>query len=324
MKRRHLGLCSILLLVPSAPCPAGQPTDPPQPAAPQPAQPQPAAAQPAATPAVTLLEAGAGPHQALRFRPRIGMTQAIEMTVKISTEQSLGDIAMPTRKAPTTRYALEVTVTGISEEGDVSYGFHYRSAEAPDEPGADPFIAQMMREALKSVAGLRGTGVISDRGFSKSIKFESQPNMDPVPEQSIKAIERSMRQLISRFPAEPVGVGASWKVQDTFQQHGITAAQTSVVNLLAADGDKIDLRVEISGEAEPQTVSLPGGPPGSTMEVKSFESRGTATTVLRLSGLFPQQVTADLTSDVTLVFEANGVQQELKQHTEAVTTMRSD
>jgi hypothetical protein len=293
---------------------AGQPAESP-PAATQPAETQPAQAQPAAPtgpPVVTLVEAGSEPHQPLRFRPKVGATQAIEMTARIEMAQSMGGMAMPSQKAPTMRYAMQTTITAADEAGDISYAFEYTSAEVLDEPGVNPLVADMMRNALKAIQGLRGTGVMTDQGFAKLARFERPPDMDPMLLEQIGEMERSMEQLVSPFPAEPVGVGAVWKIQSATEQQGILIRQTATVHLVAVDEGRVELRMEVSQRADPQKIEAPGMPP---MNLKAFKADGTTTSVLRLDQLFPEASTTNLTNDTTILIEQFGGPQELQQHT---------
>jgi hypothetical protein len=310
--------CLFAALLPAVPGLAAQPAEPPPAAFPS-SEPPPAATQPAEAapdapatrPVVTLLEAGAGPHQPLRFRPKVGVTQVIEMTVGIEMEQSLDGTAMPNQKAPSMQYTMETVINAADEAGDISYEFEYKSADIVDDPAVNPFVAEMMRNALKSIEGLRGKGIMTDRGFNKLIRFDRPADMDALLLQQVGEMERSMEQLVSPFPAEPVGVGAVWKVETTIQQQGMLISQTAVVKVLSADGDRVEVRTDVTQTAEPQKLEAPGMPP---MELKSHKAEGITTTVLRLGRLFPESSTTKLVNDTAVQISQFGTERQLQQH----------
>jgi hypothetical protein len=310
MKYHHPWPCLFAALLPVASGLATQPAEAP-PAATQPAETEPAA--PSKPPVVTLLEAGAGPHQPLRFAPKVGVTQVIEMTVSIEMEQSLGGQAMPSQKAPSMQYTMETVVNATDEAGDISYQFEYKTADIVAEPDVNPFVAEMMRSALKAIEGLRGKGIMTDRGFNKLIRFDRPADMDALLLQQVGEMERSMEQLVSPFPAEPVGVGAVWKVESTLQQQGMLINQTAVVTVLAADGDRVEVRTEMTQAADAQQLEAPGMPP---MKLKSYSAKGITTTVLRLGQLFPESSKTSLVNDTAVLIDRFGIEQELQQHGE--------
>jgi hypothetical protein len=294
----------------AAPGLAAPPAEAP-PAATQPAEIKPPVAK--GPPVVTLIEAGAGPHRPLRFRPKVGAPEVIEMTLEADTEESLAGVAMPKRKIPVMQHTLQAIVTGVDGTGEVSYDFEYQAADVIDEPGLNPLVRESFRSMLKLIEGLRGKGVITDRGEHKSLTIEGTPGVDPALLKQIGEIRRSMEQLVSPFPAEPVGVGAVWQVESTFKQQGMLIRQTSVVHLLADDGDRIELAIDVCQDAEPQKFEAPGM---GTMSLKAYQAEGTVTTVLRLSRRLPESLVRAMTIDITLLFGNPGAEQELQQHTE--------
>jgi len=317
MKSHRPWPCLLAALLPVVPGLAVQPAET------QPARTPPAATQPAETgprtpssrPVVTLLEAGAGPHRPLRFTPKVGVTQVIKMTVGIEMEQSLGGVAMPSQKTPSMQYTMETVINAADEAGDISYQFEYKSADIVEEPDSNPFVVEMMRNALKAIEGLRGKGIMTDRGFNKLIRFDRPADMDSLLLQQVGEMERSMEQLVSPFPVEPVGVGAVWKVESSIQQQGMLISQTAVVKVLAADGDRVEVLTEVTQTAEAQKLEAPGMPP---MKLKSYRAEGTTTTVLRLGRLFPESSKTILINDTSVLIDRFGVEQELQQHGELI------
>ncbi|MHC4127569.1 MAG: hypothetical protein ACYTE6_00150 [Planctomycetota bacterium] len=315
MARSHVWRPLLAGLLLAAPGLAAQPAETPPAAIPSSATP-PAEVKPAAQKGptvVTLIEPGAGPHRPLRYRPKVGVPEVIEMTVQADTEESLGGVALPKRKIPAMQHTMQVIVTDVGDKGEVSYDFEYLTADVIDEPGVNPLVRESFRSMLKLIEGLRGNGTITDEGYNTSLTVEGTAGMDPVVRQQIGEIERSMEQLVSPLPSEPVGIGAIWQVENTFEQQGMLVRQTSVVKLLADDGDRLKLKADVCQDAKPQKFKAPGMGP---MSLKAYEAEGAVTTVLRLSRRLPDSLVRNMTIDITLLFGSPGAEQELHQHTE--------
>jgi hypothetical protein len=261
---------------------------------------------------VTLVEPGAGPRRPFRFRPKVGSTEVIEMTIRVDMEQTMDGMAMPSQKTPAMQYTMQVTITDVDAAGDVSYDFEYQKADIIDEPGVNPFLSEMMRNALKAIEGLHGKGVITDQGYNKMVRFDRDPDTDPTLLQQMEGMEQSMEQLVSPFPDEPIGVGAVWKVEGALEQQGMQIHQGTTIHLVAAEGDRVEVEADLHQDAEPQKFEAPGMPP---MSLKSYKADGQVKSVLMLNHLFPTSSTTKLTNETTVVIESPGAQQELTQRT---------
>jgi hypothetical protein len=260
---------------------------------------------------VTLVEAGAGPRRPMRFRPKAGATETIEMTIGIEAEQSMGGMTIPSQKRPAMKYALQLSITDVDAAGDITYAFKYEKAEIVEDPEVDPFTAETTRNALKAIEGLHGTGIMTSRGY-KTVKFERTPDMDPMLLQQIEGMETSMEQLVSPFPAEPIGVGAVWKVEGSVEQQGMLIHQTVTMRLKGAEGNRLEVEAAIVQDADDQKLEQAGMPP---MTLKSYQAKGDVASVLSLDRLFPVSSTTKLTYDTILVIENMGPEQEYQQRT---------
>jgi hypothetical protein len=166
---------------------------------------------------------------------------------------------------------------------------------------------------------MRGKGVITSQGYNKLVKFERSPDMNEQVLQQMEGMERSMEQLVSPFPAEPVGVGAVWKVKGIIEQQGMAIDQETTFSLVAVDGDRLEIKAELNQGAKPQKLEAPGMPP---MSVKSFKAGGTVNSVLWLSRLYPELSKTNLINDTTLLIENMGMEQEMQQHTELTSELK--
>ncbi len=275
---------------------------------------QPAATQPAQWPVVTLIDAGAEPRQPLRFRAQIGASETLDTTMRVSLRQTVDGTVFPKQKLPLIQVTLEIVVTDVTEEGDIRYEFAYTKADAIGEHGVPPMLVDVTRGPLGSLVGLRGTGVTTDRGFARRAEIKVPAGgASRLLQWHVEKMRQSLEQMTPPFPAEPVGLGATWQVMTTTRQGEFTVRQTALVTLAAAAGDRIELDIEITQDAQPQELRTPGLPP---IFLSSLKSQGRGKTLLRLDHLMPLFSEFDMVVDTTSTATITDVEQETQQHTE--------
>jgi hypothetical protein len=71
------------------------------------------------------------------------------------------------------------------------------------------------------------------------------------------------------FPAEPVGVGARWKILERQTGPPMTLYHLTILELLQRSGSSVTLRMKTEQIIPKQTMVLPETPPGVTAEVVS-------------------------------------------------------
>lgn len=305
MKHTRPWLCVFVLLCVPAHVAAGQQ-----------AATQPAATQPAAAPTVTLLDPGTAPRQALRFMPQIGSEQTMDMTMRMSMTQSMGDMAMPEMKLPGMRFTMLSKVVQVKENGDVQFEFTCTDVDIVDEPGVAASMADAMRTSLKGAVGMRGTVLMSSRGFTKEADFEMPGGIDPMAAQHLESLKQAVKQFSTPLPKEPVGVGAEWRVDQAITMNGMMIKQTSTFKLTKIEGDRLELDVKVKQTADAQTISLPGAPAGTTVNLNSLTSEGSGKMVLMLTQLMPINSQMNVTSDTSMSIDAQGTKQDMSQHME--------
>ncbi|MCH8164551.1 MAG: hypothetical protein IH889_02975 [Planctomycetes bacterium] len=307
MKHTHPWLCVFVLLCVPAHVAAGQQ----------------AATQPTDAPMVTLLDPGTAPRQALRLTPQIGSEQTMDMTMRMSMTQSIGDMAMPEMKLPGMRFTMLSKVVQVKENGDVQFEFTCTNADIVDEPGVAASMADAMRTSLKGAVGLRGTGLMSSRGFTKEADFEMPGGIDPMAVQHLESLKQAVKQLGAPLPKEPVGVGAEWRVDQTITMNGMMIKQTSTFKLTKIEGDRLQLDVKVKQTADAQTISPPGAVAGTTVNLNSLTSEGSGKMVLMLTQLMPINSQMNVTSDSSMSIDAQGRKQDMSQHMEMSVEMET-
>ena len=282
-----------------------------------------AANKPAPPPKVTLIEAGAEPRRELRFDVDEGTKHAAEMTMRMTMTQSMGAAAMPPQKMPAMVMTVETTAVDVQDSGDIAFDFAYTKAQVLEEEGVMPMMISMMKEVMNSVAGLSGSGVMSDRGMNRSLKLNEQDNMDPMLRQQTENIQQSMQQMSAPLPEEPVGVGAKWSVETPINQNGLSITQIATYTLRKIDGDVADLDVELKQTAAAQDVEAPGMPKGA-VKLTSLSSSGTGTATVALNRLVPMSSTMKSSTEMNLTMSMGaGEPQAMKQKIDLDMSLKS-
>lgn len=273
-----------------------------------------------ATPVVTLLTPGSGPHQPLRFKTKVGAGGAIDLSTRMQVQQSVDGKPYPIRHMVGTTYTIETMIKDVAGNGDITYEFRYAKADVADD--VPEWIATSMRAALKTMIGLRITAVMSDHGVHKSATVEVPGGLSPMLEPSLQGVEQMFTRLIPPLPAGPIGVGASWQVEETSLQSGMLISNTTVYRLDASDGDTLELAVEITEDAARQEVDAPREGPDSEALLTRYESTGSGRATVRLSRVFPSEAAVDLTNDNTMVWMDGDTERTLDQHKETSTRLK--
>ncbi|MBX3271427.1 MAG: hypothetical protein KF729_14265 [Sandaracinaceae bacterium] len=188
---------------------------------------------------VTVLEAGAAPQAPLRHRFQAGQTQAVRLRVQTEMRMSAGEqsqtVPMPIlrldlRFGPTTvanarlRYPYEVTDVGISG-------------------GEDPALNERVATQIRGLVGARGIAEVDARGDVVEFTYELPEGASPELESQSRMLRDSLTRMLPRFPEEPVGVGARWRIVDDLALPSTTVRVGTTYRLVSRDGDRIELEV---------------------------------------------------------------------------------
>ncbi len=260
-------------------------------------QAQPVAQQPTEDkPAIKLLDAGKGDKFELRYAPKIGQSFLLTMSMDTSMELSMAGQQMPAQDIPTTTSTIRITTTKI--EGDaIHYAMVVESMRAEGGP-----MAEMLNGMLKSIKGVKGTGIMSDRGENRSMQFEAPAGQNPMMAQSMSSMEDTLRNAATFLPQEKVGVGAKWQAVYTMDADGINMKQTMEYTLGSFNDGVAKLEVKMTQSAEPQSVTNDQLPPGMTLDLKSLKGTGKGTSTINLGWLVPLETAG--TSTTTVVMSA--------------------
>lgn len=236
---------------------------------------------------VELLEAGTSPRQILRLKPTKGSKQSSVMTMTMAQKISMRGQKLPAPETPPMAFTIDVTINDVATNGDVNFEFVYSNVELLEDASNPSPISGVLKPILKSIEGLSGSGVVSERGFTRDSRMVIPEGVAPQLRMMLSSLQESMSRISAPFPEEEVGVGGKWNVIQMVTANGLTLKQTTTHTLKGFQGDKCDIVTEVAQSAEPQDVKVPGLPDGTTMKLKSLEFSGDGTMLFDPKSIFP-------------------------------------
>ena len=251
---------------------------------------------------VTLLDPGAQPRTALRYKFQANRTEKMVMETSMAMAMEMGDQKQPETQMPVTRMTMTIDSKEVSPEGNLHYEFELAQVEVLPKPGANPAIVNAMKQQMSSMQGLSGSATVTSRGFTKDTEIKSPPGIDPQIKQSMDQMKQSINQMSAPLPEEPVGEGARWQVTMPMEMPAMKLTQVATYTLSEIQGDKVKLDITIKQSAPPQELDTPGAAPGAKVSLESLKSSGKGTVELQMTNLVP---TSNINMTTTNVVSSN-------------------
>ncbi|HUF25020.1 MAG TPA: hypothetical protein VMN81_12890 [Vicinamibacterales bacterium] len=261
-------------------------------------------------PAVTVLSTGSGPKRLLRYKVPADTKDRIDMTMHISMSMDVLGMGEQRMDAPPMKLGLDVDVTNVAENGDITYVFTFVEASM-DGPG-------LPADALDLIKGLTGTATMSDRGFVRAMAFDKAKGANPMFDQFMSA--SGIDRMSAPLPEEPLGVGAKWEVAQVVESGGIRLDQKATYEITAMDATSATMALTVDQRAANQTLTPPGMPPGAEATLVSMAGAGTGRMTFADGDVAPL---GDLTlkSQMTMDMAAEGESMRMSMGTDMKMTM---
>jgi hypothetical protein len=256
---------------------------------------------------VKLLDPGAEPRTALRYKFQANRTEKLVMETSMAMAMEIGDQKQPETQVPITQMTMTIDSKEVSPEGNLHYEFELEQVEVLPKPGANPAMINAMKQKTSSMQGMSGSATVTSRGFTKDTEIKLPPGIDPQMKQSIDNMKQSMNQMSAPLPEEPVGRGARWQVTMPVETPAVKLTQVATYTLLEIQGDRVKFDFTIKQSALPQEIHTPGAAPGVKVLLESLKSSGKGTVELQMTNLVP---TSNMNMTTTNVVSANN--QKLK------------
>ncbi len=248
---------------------------------------------------IDLLAAGTGDKKQLRFTPVVNSRQTSILTLKVNDRSSGAAI-------PATKLTMEIVVTQIDPNGDISFDFTYKNVDVVAEPGIPPAALEPIRSSLAALVGLSGSMVVDSRGQTKSTNLRLPQELDSSTQQIFEQLSSSLGQLYAPLPEEAVGLGARWRTSQELNINGIQLTQSAIYELVSNQNNVLQLKLLVEQEAQSQEVKLPPSPDipaGFRVQLRSFSNQGEGEMTLQLGQMLPQRSILSSRSSVVLNFK---------------------
>jgi hypothetical protein len=171
------------------------------------------------------------------------------------------------------------------------------------------------------MVGVKGSFIMDNRGFNKGGNFILPEGVDNNLKQMVRQMSKSIEQLTSPLPAEAVGKGAKWRVSSSSDFSGMNMNVISTYELASWQDGVASLNLSIEQQANPQNITSPQLPPGTTLTLKSLASQGRGAITRRLDRLNPFRSTASVSSNSEMSAKTAGSSEELTITTKMVMEM---
>jgi hypothetical protein len=282
--------------------------------------PAPAAPSKPAGDGVKLLEAGAEPRAALRFRIPKGQKEKGTATAR-QTPLS-GSAAAPTRASVAILFETKESLPAGAARYDMV--LDAITMETGAAPGSS--VKKAMDAALVSMKGAMGSVTVSARGQLTDRAFQD-------PEDVLVFVENAFEGLMLnefaslgpvRLPEEAVGVGGRWEVAGPLLVSGVTQEVVVVYTLKSREGDRVELDLAITHTGKPQPVPQPRAAPGTKTELVASTSQGAGKLTLDLTHVVPTKGQTKVTSKTTLRTTVGAASTDQTIESEATTEMSGE
>lgn len=244
-------------------------------------------------PTVNVLESGAEPRRAIRWKVEQGSEQKLKVDVGMSVDAV---IVLIRSKMPETVVAYDLTLEAkkVKRDGTVEVAFKVddaRSVRAPTSKSAVQSEAQ--KRALKQRTNVVGSYVLSPQGALSKFEVKKATDGSEANAALADSLRWTLGQLTAVFPDQPIGRGAKWSVQQSIIQGGIHANELRTFELVELDGKRAKLSVDVRQTAAPQPYVNPMT--GAKFELETLNGIGKSSLEWDLGRLAPDA--ADVKAD---------------------------
>ena len=203
----------------------------------------------------TLLDPGKGAQAELRYKLAEGTTTHRAET-KLTSRYLQGPKWSDPIKLPAIRDGFAITV-----QGDKLLVRPLAAEIATKTPEAEAYI-----KTWKAIENRRVTAAFDARGQLSGITFADDPTNAHSTDQKDELVQRLLVSVVP-LPAEPVAVGAKWKVVTALRQRPAVVKQTAIYTLEARTATSWKIAMKLQRVAEPQTLRDPALPATTTAEL---------------------------------------------------------
>jgi hypothetical protein len=236
----------------------------------------------AEAPAVRVLEAGSEPRRVVRYELAAGLRGRVELTSKATVTAALTSTVLETTvqktEFPTERTRLTLEVLERPSTGDVWVTSNVDGATLDADGAVDAGMRGQLERDVAKQRGTRSSWWMTPAGLVEPIETKATEPRVAVTELIALAVGRDVVQ----FPAQPIGVGASWQVTSRPKIQGVQWERIETLQLRGITGDVVTVDSEVVLKAREQDLVVE---PTATTRLTSGSVRTTSKIVMSLRAL---------------------------------------
>jgi hypothetical protein len=226
-------------------------------------------------PTVKVVDAGAAPRKALRYKFKAGTTEYVEMDMKMSMGMAMGAKAAPRTDLPTVRTLMRIEAKELTPEGDLRCAFSADKVDVLKDVQVDPKLRGAVEKEMAGVVGMHGRARISPRGVATETEFDLAPGASETVKGQMDTMRDAIRQMYIPFPEEEVGKGAKWDVTSRIPLGGALIDSKMAYTLTKLEADRAEADIAITMTAPPnQPMQIGALPPGATATLDGVSGTG--------------------------------------------------
>jgi hypothetical protein len=244
---------------------------------------------------VTLLQPGAAPWQPLRYH----LTRGARTTSELAYDVGIKDDGQG-RPLPTLVFELETAVDDVLPDGTAKLRITVGRTSVRDRPGSEP-ASELTRREAAAMQGVVITETLAPDGQVTDAHVQAAAALSEQAHAQLDSLSQGLERVAMRLPAEPVGVGATWRGRQTLPAGGIQAVSEITYTLTSRTGDTIAYTSAGQATGAPQTLEQDGllvevtstrghAEAQGTIDLSSYalEVRSTSTLATAMNVIAPQ------------------------------------
>ncbi|MDY6902808.1 MAG: DUF6263 family protein [Cyanobacteriota bacterium] len=252
----------------------------------------------AKVPQLKVISTGTGNKEKLRFTPKVGTKQTINVTLNKDTLMSIGDFKMPRAKLPAYLITLDSTVTKVDANGNIFYDLAYSDVKIKGDAQTRPELIKVISKQIGQLENFKASAVIDNQGRTKKLDYVIPSTVDVNIKFLVEQLSNSLQQLSSPVPEVAVGTGAKWQVSSNTSINGINLNQTTTYELVNVKGGVATLNVNLQQqEKSTQVIDYPGLPLDGILTLQTFRSKAQGKATIDLDKVMPINSQLSLLAD---------------------------
>ncbi len=243
------------------------------------------AKKPADAPKTKVVSNGAEPRRVIRYALKKGTKQYTKLDTEISV--TVSGMAQP---VPSQAMMMGIEVADRAENGDATIVSTF--GEIKMRGAVNPAV----QAAMDQLKGAKLKAVVDGRGKAKSIAIEG--DLQPQLQMILENMKRTIRESYMEFPAEKLGVGATWTRSRRIEANGLKIDATDQFKITAMQGNVITIEVKGTQTAPKQKFQPPGAP--MQLDLTALAGKSAGTTTIDLTQPSPLKANVDVKVDMKM------------------------